>query len=412
MHPAPTTPFRFWTTAPVWMVVLCLAFLLAACDSGSSNGDNGPEPDVEGPLYVLSNTVFNQDNAAAYITVVPDLNADQEITDLSQFVEFTGGGRAYGLPQQDVIYFHSGEDATVTEVIFAPDGSATLGRELSFAGEGVTIANFGSSLHISPTKAYFVSQQTYEIIAWNPKEMEITAVFPMGLAVDSGLRRLVGEVFLVGDEAVILSYQDDGDFIARPGMAVTVVDTQTDAVVSNTVDPRATGLRSSAIDANGDRYFGPNDNISGQHYLTPDLAPAPMILRMRAGETSFDPDWSRSLTDELGTTLWGCCTQGPAGTIFVQAFPEDDPLVATVEENYEFGSFPFVWYEFNSGAPVEPAEVDVTGIPYGGAIPVDGDGYLVIWDDATSTIMRTTAPGGPAEGVEVPGFVYNIVRIR
>lgn len=259
------------STIRILSLLLTLSLAFGACED-NDNGSGTVEEAVEGPLYVLSNATFGADGAS-YVTVVSDLNDPTvEINDLSQFIEFPGVGTTHGLPRQDVAYFYSGEDATITEIEFAPNGSASLGREISLAGLGINNANFSEKLHVSPTKAYLLSEPTSQVVVWNPQSMEIITSFPLGLVPDAGNVFRVGEFFLVDDQAVFISGQaDETNTLLRPGVTVTVIDTTTNQIVSSTTDERSTFFSSSAIAANGDRYFGPNDNISGQHFLTPEL---------------------------------------------------------------------------------------------------------------------------------------------
>lgn len=363
-------------------------------------------------LYLISHDVYSEP-FTTYLTVIPDLDEARAIDDLTDSVEFVGGGSPFGVPEAGKVYFHSNEDATVTEVVYDANGLGSPGARLSFSNLGVLNAGWGESLFVSATKAYYISRQIRAVIPWNPEAMVIDGEpISLGLDTDSGENLLIGDTFLVGEKLVIISNTADAEWLSLLGAHVSVIDTESNTLLSSTTDMRASAFSSSAVDENGDRYFGPNDNVSGQHFLTPDLAAAPMILRIRAGETEFDPTYSRSLTEELDSTLWGCCTQGPNGSIFAQGFPEDGPGVAEVEENFEFGSMPFEWYRFHTDQPVVDAEIDTTGIPYGGAIMVNGHGYLTIWDDVNSTLLRTTSPDQPTEGIQAPGFLRRIIQIR
>ncbi|KPM32233.1 MxcI protein [Croceitalea dokdonensis DOKDO 023] len=414
-----------------WITIclLALAITIVSCSDDDPDptppqqgGDNPDNPDAggeePGDLFVLSHSVFGTDVNTSYVTTVTDLDntsVEFETSDLSQFVEFSGVGTVHALPEQKVAYYYSGEDATVTELLFADDNTVSLGREVSFAGLGVTNANFGSKLHVANDKAFVFSRQTSELIVWNPEDMSIIESKPLGITVPAGDNLIQGDFFTVDGKAVLITGLVDENFLARrQGVNVTVIDIATNNVDSTTTDDRTTFMSSSAIDANGNRYFGPNDNTSGQHFLTPDDSAKPVILRMLAGQTSFDPDWSYDPTDDLGSVLWGCCTQGADGNIFIQSFPEDGEGVAEVQQNFEFGAFPFDWYDFDTSGPsVSTANTNAKGIPFGGAIPAGGEGYLVIWDDVNSRLLRTTAPGGPQDGIaKVPGFIYNIVKVR
>ena len=126
----------------------------------------------------------------------------------------------------------------------------------------------------------------------------------------------------------------------------------------------------------------------------------------------FSPSPCTLLTDELGTRLWGCCTPGPNGIIYPQALPEDAPGVSEVTQIFGFGPLPFDWFRSNRTEPFVAAGLQVTGIPPAWVIEVDGEGYLVVWDYVTSTLLRTTAPGEPAESLQVLGFIDNLMRLR
>jgi hypothetical protein len=105
-----------------------------------------------------------------------------------------------------------------------------------------------------------------------------------------------------------------------------VVNTEADAIVSYETGTRCHSLLQSGVDAKGDRYFAADGYAVSTHLMAPELAPGPCMLRLRAGETSLDPDWSRDFSDELGTRLWTGVTQGK-NQLFIQSIAGDNPGV-------------------------------------------------------------------------------------
>src|SRR5690606_19552547 len=119
-------------------------------------------------------------------------------------------------------------------------------------------------------------------------------------------------------------HADDGLPI---GAQVTVVDLAQDRVVSTAAESRCHSMIKSAVDSDGNRYFASSTYSAALHLLSPEVAPAPCMLRMRAGDTSFDADWSRELTTELDTRLWTGVTPGQDGALHMQSIAEDAPDV-------------------------------------------------------------------------------------
>jgi hypothetical protein len=319
----------------------------------------------------------------------------------------------------DVVYVTSDEEGTMTEVTFSSDIAPSVGRKVSFANYRITSTTGGNLHHFSsPTKAYFVSQDALEIIVWNPKTMEIIDTVPLDLEMEPAALYVAfyPRPIVVDDSLVLVSNEHDEEGIGIR-VQVSVIDLESDRVVSTTVEPRCHGMVKSAVSSNGDRYFASGAASAAVHLLAPAAAPAPCILRMRNGETSFDPDWSRSFTEELGTQLWTGVTPGKDGTLYVQAIAQDAPAVVAGLQADDFievaDATPWSWYALSDG-DAEPVlfETDLETPPYLAPIPVDESAYVSVWDNVDTTLIDLTSAETPQEGLVVPGFVYNIVRIR
>ncbi len=370
---------------------------------------------VDGPLYAVSTSVLGQDSATSYLAVVRSLAAGPAL-DLKAAMEFGGGARAYGPDEGDVVYVTSSEVGTLTEVTFGPDGSPQLGRAVSFANLGIDGTTGGNVHHfVSPSKAYFVSQDTQEIVVWNPEKMAIVRTIPLelGLSPDSFVY-FYPRPIVVRQQLVLIANQSDETDIDGPSI-VSVIDTDDDRVVSTTVEPNCHSLLQSAVDARGDRYFASSDYSAATYLLAPKQAPAPCMLRMEAGETSFDATWSRTLTEELGTRLWTGVTPGAGGHMYLQGIAEDNAGVVAATEAYEVTiAQPWRWYSLNDGnAGPAPADADfLVSPPLFPPIPVDGNAYVALWDEVDTTLVDLTSAKSPRKSLVVPGFVFNVVRIR
>jgi hypothetical protein len=394
----------------VAVVVAC-----AACSGGTPAAT--PDGGAGGPLYVVSHSILTEESATSYVTVVPSLGAGPPV-DLSKSMEFGGGARAYGPPGADAVYVTSSEDGTITEVTFGADGAPKRGRTVSFAGLGISGTTGGNVHHfVSPTKAYFVSQDIQEIVVWNPAAMTLTKSVPLDLAAKAPTAAgfyFYPRPIVVGGRLVLVSNaanDDDHD----DGAVVSVIDTGEDRVLSTTAEPRCHGMLQSAVDAQGDRYFASSDYSAAAHFKEPDKEPAPCMLRMRAGETAFDASWTRTLTETFGSQLWTGVTPGANGRLFVQTIAEDAPSVLAAVEPYDVTiAQPWRWKVLTGGdAAPEPLDVDyLSSPPVFPAFDVDGKAYVSLWDDADTTLVDLTSGATPQKGLVITGFVFNVVRIR
>ncbi|MGC4088940.1 MAG: hypothetical protein QM756_13785 [Polyangiaceae bacterium] len=406
---------NFVSRALIGAAIAATASLSMGCSDDGAKEDGDTEY-VEGPLYLVSTSVLTNDSATSYLTTVKSLDAGPKL-DLKNAVEFGGGSRAYGQKGADVVYVTSSESPTLTEVTIKPSGMPLKGRVLNLTNYGITGTTGGNVHHfISATKAYFVSQETLEVVVWNPQAMEVIKTIPLGLTPQANSAGIVyyPRPILVGDELLVISSDYDDNDVAQPSV-ITIVDTGTDTVVSSKQDPRCHSLLSSGVDANGDRYFATDGYSVAVHHMAPDVAPAPCMLRIKAGEKFFDQTWSRSFADELGTDLWTGVTPGADGTLFVQAIPGDTPSVEAAEDAYSITiATPWTWYSLSSpdAAPKALSSDFLTTPPLFPAIEVGDTSYVSLWDDTDTTLVDLSSSATPQKRLVVPGFVYNIVQVR
>lgn len=405
-------------TAGRSLALAALTLVASACSDASDDSDNSGQR--EGPLYVVSHSIYTDDGATSYLTVVDSLGPGHEV-DLSRSLEFGGGARAYGPEGSDIVYVTSSERGTMTEVEFDPDGTPRIGRSVSFENLGISGTTGGNvHLFVSPSKAYFVSQNALEVVVWNPRDMEIVTTIPLELqahlASPDGGFFFYPRPIVVGDHLLLVANRSGDEF--DEGSVLSVVDTTDDRLVSTTLEPRCHGMLQSAVDSAGDRYFASSDFSAAEHFLFPDQAPAPCMLRIRAGEVAFDADWSRTLTSDLDTRLWTGITPGPGGRMYSQSIREQaKQVVAAAADQEPFQvkiAQPWEWHALTDGdADPIAVETDFLRTPLGfTAIDVDGKAYGGLGGEVETTLVDLSSSDTPEPGLVVPGYVFNIVRIR
>jgi hypothetical protein len=377
--------------------------------------ENSPDQSVDelGPLYLIGHTVYSPDQANTYLSVVSSLAGDEE-PDLSRSLEIGGAAVPYGIAGSRKVYVSSQEAGTMTEVIFDDDARPSMGRVVSFANQGIN-DTWGLNILLSPTKAYHISQSTFDVVVWNPEEMTVMGSFATGLGLDAAYdsRVFVRDPIFVGNQLVLVSGQW-ADYTPDNVTSVTVIDTVNDVVVSNETETRCYSLLAFAPDAEGNRYFISNGLGATGHLSTPDLVPPPCMIRMRAGETSFDRDWSRSLTADLGTSLWTGIAPGSEGKLFVQAIAQDAAAVLAATDALEMANvLGWTWYQLMNGdAAPTPIETPLTAAQNTTVMKVDAGSYMTSDEGTQSTLVETTFAEGPRPGVVVPGYIWNVLRIR
>jgi hypothetical protein len=402
------------------------AAFLGACSDGarvisppesSSVGGEGNEPASDtverGPLYLVGDTVYSPDQATTYLSVVPSLDDNVKL-DHSRSLEIAGPAVPYGIPGSGKVYVSSQESGTMTEVLLGADDSLSLGRVVSFQNLGIS-DTWGLNVILSPTKAYFISQSTFDVVVWNPEEMTMSGSFPTGLGLEGAndSRVFIRDPIFVGDKLVLVSGQW-ADYIPDRTTSLTVIDTTNDSVLSNTTEARCYSLLAFATAGDGNRYFISNGLGATGHLTVPELVPAPCMIRMKAGETTFDPDWSRSLTADLATSLWTGIAPGSDGKLLIQAISEDAPQVVAAADALEMANVSgWTWYQMDDADAV-PTAIDSTlaSAQNTTVMMVDGRAYMTAEGSADSTLVQTTFAGQPSAGLITPGYIWNVLRVR
>lgn len=173
---------------------------------------------------------------------------------------------------------------------------------------------------VNATKAYLISL-IGKLFIFNPQTMELTGEIDLSSYAAPGLAvPMFGSPFVHNGRLYVTLNQTDMTFqpATEPQIELAVINTQTDKV-ERVIYEKASGIGIGAytygqqtfIDEKGDMYL----MCTGAYGMNPKYKTG--ILRIKKGETEFDPTYNWVLNDqtiegESGKTVWLLQSQSPA----------------------------------------------------------------------------------------------------
>jgi hypothetical protein len=311
-----------------------------------------------------------------------------------------------------------GESPTLVKYEVDAEGRLARRETLSFAGEGVTSLG-GAPVGFAGDKGYLVDVGGFRGFVWDPRTMTITKRFDTrALALgDMPAYAAEGQLILQSDRLFGFVYHtsDKQETVGKEAR-VLVIDTRTDEVTT-IADPRCGGLRYAARMPNGDIYATSDTWTAIVHRLDEARAPAPCMLRIKAGEARFDPDFHVKLSTLTGGLPTGGFIPVGDGEILVRALDEAlAPVTPTTTGRDLFGARAWRTWRVTlpgaaPGAPVAALAPNIAGILFHA---VDGEVFTndTAADYGRTTFVRLTGPQGPKAGLEIRGVPFDLLRIR
>ena len=394
-----------------------LAFVIAGCDSSA------PQPIDEGPwpeTYAMAITLMaNTPSASSLVFSVPSLGADTT-ADYSRAVTLPDTATLFGVEGSGSAFATTAQTPDVRRYDFDDRGTVTPGPSLNFArfGLGATYST-RSIVFVSPSKAYLLDDTTLQAITFDPTAMETGTAIDLSELGRAGYRTNFSyNIPVRGDQLVIAAFYYDATYSRTIGeTAVALLDTRSDTV--RVIRDTRCGAFSTAMTApNGDVYFGTDTYASAIHRIGGDAAaPDGCLLRMRAGEDEFDPDFFVRVSDLTGGQLGGAVVPADDNALWVRAFDESLFAVSETTSALRILAAPaWRWWRVDLGAPTATAVVSPFP-PGAGQVKYFGVGGRAFAGNAsndysTSDVLDMTSSGAPRDGVRVMGYPSGVVRVR
>jgi hypothetical protein len=410
-----------WQTQACSILALIIAGPPLACGESDTISVDAPNTGDGAPVFAVGSTTFSQEGVSSYVALVPGLGPEVNV-DYERVLELPAGGRIWGstaLPGE--LLAVNNETATVTRYGLTRSGELEPRETLGFSAHGITAFSAESGTRIdvvSPSKAYLFDGGTAQAVVFDPSSMVISGVIDLGALVRDGWRTSFGfsETLLRGEELVVFTFYED--MAAQQHAAelrLALVDTRSDTatVVADSRCPATYAMRTNS----GDIYFSSDGRAAAYHRTQPSSTPTPCLLRLNAGSPALDPSFRMDLASLTGGLATGGLVPAGAAAAFVLALDEG---LATISEttlpSELYGSRAWRWWRVDLGSESAGARIDSPGPSAGGVVfmRVDGESYAndSAPDYSSSTLFRTSAPGGPERGLTLRGVPINVLRLR
>lgn len=270
-----------------------------AIDEPAGDDDEG-EVEPSNPALLVSVYVAGVDgDRSIYVGALPEV--PEGALDYSEFLEF---GNVDVTTNDGYVFVWERDPALMTRYEVNEDLSLTRGPRLSFANEGV--GGGGELVYVSATRAYMLSPQLDHVVVWDPSSMEITGNIPVELPerlTQNGFEPFAHKPQVVGDlvvwQLVVGNFETSEVY---PGVVLAVANADDEEPVRFVEDDRCIGADGGYVDARGD-YYVRAGGYWGYFvaYGSDPESTRTCILRLRAGEDSFDPDYLVDLRELTGS---------------------------------------------------------------------------------------------------------------
>ena len=375
------------------------ALLLGACSKGQTD-DGRPAVATN---YAVSTVGGAYPSQTTYIQGLPDLNATA--LDTKNATEQASFSAMWNYKQ--ALYMSKfGAPATLTKYTFDP----TTGRPVEAGRLVVPGANtFSDVQFISETEAYAaVGGGLARLVKFNPSTFVTTGEVSLAKAQKAGARNTYYLGSMVRDTKLFWGvYYENSSFDPLTDSAhVAVIDLPTGRLEKIIADPRtgtvfsAGSIECFTKDANGDIYVqgdGTSRVPSG-------------ILRIKAGETRFDPSYFFNLKTATGKDCKGLYQFGN-GLAFTARI--EDP-----NDAYEFNGPNYRYYKLDLNARTSGGALPGLPLVYGSQSTLmrkfDADNLLFSVNTKTqnSIYQYKLADGSISKKMDVPGLLTGLAKVN
>ena len=416
----------------ICFITLGLALAIGCSDETSGAGGNGAGGsggsggvggvDSSDPLFVIAQVLSTPTGFQGFATLIDGLDEDTTV-DLANSIEVPEFSGVFQGPRPGTFFVSTGQ---VPEVALFELGDDDIAREvdrISFAGRGVTVPEAAHTVvPISETKAYYVDAASLRLFTFNPETMMIQSETSLDGLAPTSLDNPVTIVLPVpvarsdGELILHVLYRNLAEGTNEQLVRVAFIDKATDEVTI-TEDDRCGFMTNVVLTPSGDLYLGSDAWAGAQQFTLPDVNPAPCMLRIRAGERQFDPDFRVFFSDVAEEAISGSLIGGSGNVAYMLSYDRSvvDPSGLTDLELLAVESWRT--YRVTLGDTVSPAvEVEELPVRSGSVFPITVGGE--IYDAVTSagfgetTLFRTTVDGLPERALTADGFLVGIVRLR
>ena len=391
-----------------------LAATLAGCDS-SETAENTSCVDLgDGAVYLVHSAVEGPDGRSNYFTLTTRLDGGE--LDYGTSLPLMGRPRLYAQEGLGFFAIANAETKEITKYQVGDDGCFEKGDSINLATRGVTSMGAQAVHFASATRAYYKDPGEGQVIVWNPTEMVIDATIPLpeSLVREGWLTSYGDWVARDGEAFFTVSWTSPTYDRVAAGTALVRIDPATNELTV-TEDLRCRGIE-TAGEVDGTLYFFSGViNIFGYNVYGEDGGQQDCILRIAPGAKEFDADWVGSLSDALPENVAATAAAITAdGEVWAQVADLDTAPSEPGSTYGEWYAADWSWWHLQMPSLAEPVQAPTQPGAYSSFIVTSEDGFFISQtasDYSETTLMELSGPE-PKAGVNMPGFILDIARVR
>jgi len=265
-------------------------------------GDGSVRPTADS-LYLVPAVIEQGESGQTYLNLSKTFDTTTVI-DPKRGREVQGWN--YPLTFEGSVFVADSSAPTLTKHSVAADGTLKAEQTVSFAGVGVTESPSSDVLYfVSSEKAYMFDTASLRAIVWNPKTMTLTGKqFTFPTLARPGLKTSVRsdpyQAVRRGNDLFLPVGWYDQNYKDRFVQALLIIDTTTDEVRGFIEDERCGDGFSTIKSATDDIYVFPSAGGGLQFFVNAETPRPSCVLRVRAGEYTFDPAFKLDLSALVG----------------------------------------------------------------------------------------------------------------
>ncbi len=419
------------------------AVLLPALSACSSEGGSKAQENSGKPAYLAALATPTADSATTYTVTTPAIDGTIMQYFLKHGLEVDGWASPSSYDGN--VFIPHGADPSITKFTVGADGTLEEGDTVSFAGEGVTYVGTGPLVGetlVRRDKAYLFDS-SFRAIVWNPERMELgdreidfsstlksivadAPGYTPQIFVEPGFVKQVGKLMFVPVRWNDWSAETP-DRIIYPLGGLLILDTERDEVVHLLTDPRIIDTIYTVVSDAGDLYlftgaFGASFNVAFG------LQVPAGVLKIKNGETQFDPDYYLNLEQRLGGRPATTPSGGRGTEVYLKVFYEEEADIYDTDGKVKSEIVAEPWSLLSSGWRYWRIDLEDPGtaevieeLPWGGTdgyfyrIPEEDRLFLAVLNGAKGTLKGMTlyeADGATfTESISVPGTLQALARL-
>lgn len=395
--------------------LVAFASLSAFTATGCAESTEEPRVELGEDVYAIMYEVYDDVGSNSYLSIFDSL--DIEKIDTKKAIEFAGG-RAHLQTYDGFIYVGEPASPEVVKYSLSKYGDLEEQGRVSFADYGFEAGYLDdwSVAFISPTKAYSFELKEGGIVIWNPQTMEIKGeikaadeLFREGWSMD-------GSPPVVRGDRLFKAYgwADFDSATYADDMLLGVYDLKKDELISLTKETRCSTFGNLVHRDEDDTLYFTNWIWTVAGVIMHDATPT-CVLRINAGEDSFDPDYQLNYVDVAKGREGAMFSYLSNGQALFAAFyderitfdDETDPWAYAGSQNWKIWSYdmkteeakPVEGLKFNAGAftPVHLDERSFVMLPN---------------SDWSSTKVHELSDGKGTFAFNIPGWSYQFKKVK